>query len=413
MKPRETLQLTVILFAGLRLTLLVVLPADALFRYGDFEYYYRLATWSVAGQCPLGPGPCWPLLDYWYEFPPLFPYLSIGLLKLAGGGGVPPFHVYAYGLALIMLLADLGTFALVYHLAARLYGAERAVWLAGAYALMPAPLILSWWTFDALTTLWMLLALWALLTRRDALSAAAIGLGVITKFVPLLLLPAAWRARPPAQALAMALGAGGVALGVLAPFVWQAPQVAAASLRAQAAKASYATIWAAVDGNLQTADGLPITGNFGSLIEHFDLSRAAASLHNPSRIPGWLVLLAAGLVYGGIWLNTWRPGAAWDDRRTVMLFGFTWAVFLVWSKGWSPQWQQMLVPLILLIHPNRQGILLALALAGLSFLEWPLLISRGLAWVYWLTIPLRTLLFVGWAAVLGSWLLRPSREAAA
>ena len=115
-----------------------MLPADALFRYGDFQHYYNLAAWSVAGHCPAGPGPCLPLLDYWYEFPPIFPYLSIALLHLVGGGGLPPFHTYAYALTLALLLADFGSLWLVYRLARRLHGDETAQWLALVHALLPA-----------------------------------------------------------------------------------------------------------------------------------------------------------------------------------------------------------------------------------------------------------------------------------
>lgn len=182
--PRDVFLTSLLLFLGLRLVLLIALPAEALFRYGDFQHYYNLALWSVPGHCPAGPAACWPLLDFWYEFPPVFPYLSVLLLRVLGGGGVPLFHTYAYGLAFLLLAADLGSFVLVHRLARRLYAADTAAWITQVYAVLPAPLILSWWTLDGLTTFWMLLGLWALLERRDSLSAVAIGLGVVTKLVP-------------------------------------------------------------------------------------------------------------------------------------------------------------------------------------------------------------------------------------
>jgi len=405
--PRFSFSTTALLFLGLRLGLLFVLPADALFRYGDFQHYYNLAAWSVAGHCPLGPGPCLPLLDYWYEFPPVFPYLSIAVLTLTGRGGLPPFQVYAYGLTLVLLLADCGSLWLVYRLGRRLHGDEAANWLALAYALLPAPLILGWWTFDGLTTFWMLLGLWALLERRDAFAAGGIGLGVVTKLVPGLLLPVVWAARPPKRALAISVAAGVVALAVLLPFMLKNPAVTLASLGAQVSKSSYATVWALLDGNTQTADGLPITGNFGPLMQHFDLAWATTLQHAPSRVPGWLSAAAFGALYLAVWGRVRRAGPAGiSDQRLVALFAFTWAIFVLWSKGWSPQWQQMLVPLILLVQPNRQGLLLALVLAAVSFLEWPILLSRGLAWGYWVTIPLRTVVIAAWAAELGQGLVK-------
>ena len=129
-----------------------------------------------------------------------------------------------------------------------------------------------------------------------------------------------------------------------------------------------------------------------------------------SRLPGWLTLALAAAAFGVVWLRSLRSGKAWSDQQAVLLLAFTWAVFVLWSKGWSPQWQQMLVPLILLTIPNRTGVLFALLLAGVSFLEWPVLLSRGLFWGYWLTIPLRTLLIGGWAVALALALL-PARRA--
>ncbi len=408
--PRDVFLTTVLLFLGLRLLLLIALPAETLFQYGDFQHYYNLAQWSAPGHCPTGPAACWPLLDYWHEFPPPFPYLSALLMRGLGGGGVPPFHTYAYGLAFVLLAADLGSLVLVHRLARRLYAADTAAWIAQVYAVLPAPLILGWWTFDGLTTFWMLLGLWALLERRDGLSAVAIGLGVVTKLAPVLLLPVVWRARPPMRAALITAGAASLALMVVAPFFVRAPAMASASLSAQASKSSYATVWAMVDGNLQTDDGQPITGNFGPLNERFDPARANVGLHQPSRLPGWLTLALAAAAFGVVWLRSLRSGKAWSDQQAVLLLAFTWAVFVLWSKGWSPQWQQMLVPLILLTIPNRTGVLFALLLAGVSFLEWPVLLSRGLFWGYWLTIPLRTLLIGGWAVALALALL-PARRA--
>ena len=412
--PGDGLRNAVILLIGLRLVLLMALPSEAVFEYGDVIYHYNLAAWSVPGQCPAGPAACLPLLDFWYEYPPVFPYLSVGLLQILGGGAVPAFHTYAYGLSLVLLLADVGNLILLHGLAGRLHGTATANWVAWVYALLPAPLILGWWTFEGLTTLFILLALWAILTRRDTLGGVAIGLGVLTKFVPLLLLPLVWSARPARRALAItALTVGVVVVGV-APFLLRSPALALASLGAQPAKSSYATIWAMLDGNLRTEDGMPITGTFGPLLDRHVAERAFDQLHHPARVPGWLTLGVTALIGGGLWLAARRRYAGgWDDGRLVTLLALTFAIFLLWSKGWSPQWQHWLVPLILLTRPDREGLLLALTLAAVSFLEWPVLLSRGFAWGYWITIPLRTVLFAAWAADLARRMLRPQPLATA
>jgi hypothetical protein len=255
----------------------------------------------------------------------------------------------------------------------------------------------------------MMLALWALIEQRAPLTSAAIGLGALTKILPVLLLPTAWRAVPPRRAAWVTAGAAGLFVAGLLPFALRAPAVVVASLEAQVSKSSYGTVWALLDGNLATQSGEPITGNFGPLIEHFDLARATVQLHNPARVPGWVSLGLAGAVYGAVWAGALRrrPPASWTPRATLLLVAFTWAIFVLWSKGWSPQWQQMLVPLILLVYPDARGVLLALLLGAVSFLEWPVLLSRGLAWGYWITVPLRTALVAGWAVALARELLAP------
>ena len=397
------------LFISLRLVLLIALPTEAWFQYGDFQHYYNIASWSVSGHCPASPMACWPLVDYWYEFPPVFPYLSIAILKLAGGGGLPPFHVYAYSLAFLMLAVDVANLWLFWRIASRLFAPATTQQLLWVYALLPASIILSTWTFDGLTTFWMLSALWALLEKRDNIGIAALGLGVMTKLVPLLLLPVVWRIRSLGRSVAVTIGVAAVSCILLSPFLWRAPAVAIASLAAQVSKSSYATVWAILDDNLQTPDGQPITGNFGPPLDHFDLARATTPLHNPSRIPAWLPILVFGGLYLWVWSGHWKSEVL-DDQQSVGLFGFTWAIFLLWSKGWSPQWQQMIVPLILLTFPNLRGVLLTLLLAFTSFFEWPVSLSRGAAWGYWITIPVRTLLFAVWAGELAMKLRQGQRH---
>jgi hypothetical protein len=72
----------------------------------------------------------------------------------------------------------------------------------------------------------------------------------------------------------------------------------------------------------------------------------------------------------------------------------TLCLFFLWSKGWSPQWQVMLIPLILLVFPNGHGVLYCLVLGFVNFLEWPLALSRGLNRLLIVTVPLRTLLML-------------------
>ena len=72
----------------------------------------------------------------------------------------------------------------------------------------------------------------------------------------------------------------------------------------------------------------------------------------------------------------------------------TLVLFLLWSKGWSPQRQMSLLPVVLLALPYRRALLFVMTLSAVNLAEWPVLLSRGLnQWLY-LTVPLRTALLI-------------------
>jgi hypothetical protein len=72
----------------------------------------------------------------------------------------------------------------------------------------------------------------------------------------------------------------------------------------------------------------------------------------------------------------------------------TLVVFFLWSKGWSPQWLIMLIPFVLIALPLGRALLYILTLSFINLAEWPVLLSRGMNQYLYLTVPLRTVLFV-------------------
>jgi len=371
------LRALVILFVGLRLTVLLAREPGGLMQFGELLNFYRVAEITpLTGRLPL--------IGYWVEYPPLFAYLNLGLhqLLIAWLGAADQAYFYAW--ALITLAADTGNLWLMHRLGSRLYGPAVGLDLAWAYALLGAPLVFLMWNFEALTALCMLLGLWWLLEGREARSAIAIAAGALLKVMPGLLVPVVWRFRPLKQA-ARYTGIT-AALGALAylPFLLISPPYALASLLAQARKSSWQTVWALIDGNFAT-------GNFGPVAERLDPARAGIMLGNPPAIPGWLTLVAFGGLYAFLFTRPVRR----TDRTLVAFFGLTWCVFLLWSKGWSPQWMAMILPLLLLLFPNRTGVLAAVVFSVINFLEWPVLLSRGLWHGLYLTVALRTAFLIG------------------
>jgi hypothetical protein len=366
-----------ILFVGLRLVVLIGRDIGGLMHFGDFSTLYSLAEITQeTGRLPF--------VGYWSEYPPVFVWINLGLHRLLIVQRGLPDHTYYYALALLNVIADCGNLWLIYRLGERLYGPDHGPDVAWVYALLGMSLVLMTWTFEAVTEFFMLLGLWLLLEGKESRSAVAIAAGVLTKVMPGLLTPVVWRFRPPRRAaIYTAIIA---ALGVLAylPFYVISPAFTLASLRSQLGKSSWQTVWALLDGNFGT-------GSFGPLLDRLDPARVDVMLSNPPLIPGWVTLVVFGALY--VYLFT-RPMRR-TDRALVAFFGVTWCVFLLWARGWSPQWMAMVIPLMLLVFPSREGVLAVLLFGVINFLEWPVMLSRGITWGLYVTVPLRTLFVVG------------------
>jgi hypothetical protein len=375
MRPWKRYLPVVALFVALRLMMLATFPADNLTLFGDYVYYYELAAYSDQGYLPF--------IHYWSEYPPIFPFLSVSIYQLAHlfGGG---YHVYVQLMGLLMLGVNTGNLVLFLRLARQLHGDEAAERLGWVYSVLFVPLIYTWWNFDALTVFSLLLTLELLLGGQERWSAVAMGVGALIKLVPLLVFPAVVRTRPWRRWLAYGLVVAAVIGAVVVPLLLAGGPVAVASFRSPTSWSSWQTVWALLDGNLRT--GLLVAPS-----DHFDPAVATTPVGNPARVPGWVKLVVFGLVYAGIF---WRARLRGSPRRLVAFVCVTFVVFFLWSKGWSPQWQTLLFPLLLLVLPLRRSMLFVLVLSFVNLAEWPVLLSRGLdQWLY-LTVVLRTGLFV-------------------
>ncbi len=368
-----------LLAAGLffaRLVGLISTPVEALRGYGDFLHYYL-----VYGL------PGWPFFDYWVEYPPIFPFIAAALNVLARGQE----HVFTYLLNFLLLLANAGSVYLFTCLVARLFAPEDRLARAGMYLLVMVSLPYQWWYFDPLVVFFLLLGLYLILEGRIYSAGAALCLGVALKLFPVLAVLAAW-GRVSWKRLAGLTAISLLPVVLLYAFLWLvAPDFTLASLRSQAGKGSWETVWALLDGNIRT-------GSFGSAEERLDPARAGIVQGNPAVIPP----IASLMVFGGVglWaLSRFKPRTGPSGRRqSIALVGFAWSLFVLWSPGWSPQWVLYLLPLALLALPGRQAFLFALVLVLVNLLEWPVMLSRGFFWALWMTIPLRTLILGAFAA---------------
>jgi hypothetical protein len=375
-QPRDSLWLVLSLFIGFRLMMLMAWPAEALTQYGDYQYYYNLAALSEMGRLPF--------LDYWSEYPPIFPFLSVALYQLSGG----VFKNYALLLSLTMLAFETGSLVLLYRMASEIRDRSQATWVTVVYVALFIPVFIWLGTFEAMTAFFVLLTLFALRRGQSCLTGIAIGLGVVIKVLPILLLATVWRTRGWRAALVSGLLALLVCLVVLGPLLILSPDYTLASLQSQGSKSSWQTVWALLDGNKAN------TGIFGPVADHFDPVKARTQLYNPSRVPAWLTFIPFALL--GLFIFT-RPVLRHADDPFIFA-ALTFTIFFLWAKGWSPQWQLFLVPLLLLSLPVQRAVLFLLVLGFINLLEWPILLSRGLTELLPLTIVARTivLLLLAW-----------------
>jgi hypothetical protein len=379
-------RLLLILFVSFRLVLLVVfqpLMINGIERGitagGDFRTYFLIASLSDEGGLPLR--------DWWSEFPPLWSYLSVLVYKLT-----PNFTAFSMVLAALFLLADTGNLVIIRRIGAILHGEETGIALAWIYALLLAPLVFVFWTFESLVAFCLLSGIWLLIEKCDRWLPLPIIIGILLKFIPALMLGAVWRYRAYRQAFAQTMLVLGIVALVYLSFFVQNAGMTLPSLMAQFNKASYQTVWALIDGNYRT-------GNFGALTERFDPARAYVLQGNPPRVPGWLRLglaLAIGLL---VFFRTRR----FDHTGLVAFAGIALLLFFLQSQGWSPQWLVQLIPLVLLCFPTRTGVLVIVVITLASFFEYPLLfsgfpageITSPLITPFALSILARTGIFIG------------------
>lgn len=387
------LKTIVTLFVILRVTILLMYtPQGLLNAYTDYQHYYRTAQFSDQGF--------YPFVNLWYEYPPLTTYLSEGVYWLTRSV-LPPgdlasitYQVYARLLAAVFLCFETGVVILLHRLGTRLWDMERANWLGWVYATLSVPLFYWNTSQNSGVAFFTLLAVARFLEARPASSAMALGLGIAAKFTPVFMLGPVARFLLPDWRRVLRYGLiAAITMGaIFAPFVLLGggPWVAA-SFVTLLRLASWSTPWALIDGNWNPGDA-------GPLSTRFDLGAINHLPGNPPIIPGWLTLVVFGLIY--LWLFR-RPLEPTNPRHFLWFSTLTLLIFVLWSKGWSPQWATLIIPFVLLSFPNQRGLGLVLALTAILFVEWPLsdaLKSSGLLAV---TVLARTTLFIVIAALIG------------
>lgn len=370
--------MVLVLFISFRLLMIFWFDPATVFTgwFLGHEYYYLMARYSDQGY--------YPFIHFWFEYPPIFPYLAIAIYKLSLGIQAN-FDYFNRALTLAVLAFDILTLVNLYRIALRIYDSATALRVSWIWALLLLPAYYWWHGPDPILVAMTLQSFYWLLAGRYGASAFALAIGIATKFTPVFLVGTALRFIPTRRQFILYASVLGAALILFFGFFFiQSPTYTVASFQSLVSVSSWETIWALIDGNFEY-------GRVASLPEHFDPAMAAAPVFNPSVVPGWLTIL----LFGGLFLVVFTRSFDRTQPRNMLTFtGLVLMLFLLWSKGWSPQWATLVIPFFLLCYPNWRGLLLSLILTFVGLLDSMITVSLNNPPVYALGVLCRTAIFI-------------------
>jgi hypothetical protein len=342
-----------ILYIFGRIIFYLGMVSNGLYGFGDVQRYYDVAAL-----------PGLPFFTYWVEYPPVFPFLCTLIYHLVEGQQLA-FEATVYLMLTLAGAAALFVFLKIEQLVFPSQTQTLRTWVYLSFLLV---LSYTWWYFEMIPVALLLLGIWCILKEKPAQSGWVIGVGILTKWFSGLLLPAVWRLKPRKIAIQITLVSLGLTM-IIYGFLWgMSPVMTQASLMSQPTRNSWETIWAWIDqNNIKGAIANPTDLTQPGFLSQFRVG-------NPPVIPATpklIIFLLLGLFF---WINTKRN----DAISFLGLVGITWATFLLWSQGWSPQWILYLIPLIFLTFPIQRAVLWNFLLVMLSLLEWPTLIGHDL-----------------------------------
>ncbi len=152
----------------------------------DSYWYLDFGKFMLMGQTPY--------LDFYFPYPPVFGYFIL-MVSIVAPSPVS-FRILA-------TIADVGVAIVLWRLAELLTDKNWASLIFISYAFLPLSVIESGWNghFEPLANLFLLLAIWLMYKNQSSVSGICLGLGIATKFYPVLLFPlmifrpSTWRER--------------------------------------------------------------------------------------------------------------------------------------------------------------------------------------------------------------------------
>ena len=372
---RLTFGLIFVQFVLLRLGLALLWRPIGLFERGsDVGAYEQRARLALQGLQPY--------LDYWVEYPPVFPWMASGLklLSVPLGGDEPAFQVL---FSLTMVVFEAGILWLIHAVAVRVWDEPRGLVTAAAYAALFYPIYIANRHFESIAVFFLLLGVYLVIRERRHTAVLAIALGMLTKLFPAAALPAllagqSWTGRARYVGLLVTAVAG-----ALVPLALVGREFFVASWQTMLMRPGWETVWALADGYF----------GFGWIHRYRQTPDTALEFNYTPDLPAAAWWGAAGLVaaiYAVLALRRSPPSPA----AVVWTSGLALVAFALYLRGWSPQFMVWILPFVLLAYPGGRGYLLATGLSLLALLENPVyfvLLADDHSWTLWIVVIARTL----------------------
>lgn len=348
----------------------------------DQFFYVEIGNMATQGLLPF--------VNYWMEYPPVFPWLLVASQYLIASVANPDATLFWFNNAMrwLMVPFEAGTVWLIYAIILKLGRSERSA-LEGAvfYAMLFTPLFVFLGWFDNLVLFFLILGIYGMVTQRPVLAGIAAGIGFGVKLFPVIILPTAFQQfRRNTFDLVKLAGATATSMAALfIPFLIIAPQYTLAFFRTLQSRSSWETVWALLEGQ-------HTYGIVAPLGQRTDPMTALATTE-PSSLPWWLITL----VFAALGLYLWTRRIEWQAPIAQVSFtAITFGIFLLYSRGYSPQWSIFMTAFALILLPGWRGLLYALGISILTVLEWPVafvLLSGDPAFLGTIVV-LRTLLTI-------------------
>jgi len=374
--------LLTILFTSFRLlTLLLFEPGGYIL---DWSGYYI----PGASFVELSDRGFYPVVHYWMEYPPLFPWLAVVVYRLSMflPAWRDPNLWFNLLLGCTFLIFEIGNFILIYAIALRLRGREGAVRCAWLYAGLFFPLMTLLFWFENFPLFFLLLGVYMVISKRPLWGGIAAGIGFMVKFLPALVGPVALRVFPKtSQKVTYVVAAALATLLIALPFLLTNAGFFLATFLHHASRGPWETIWALLDGYYSGGAAPPLE-------MRFDLDTITISSQE-SHLPYALV----ASIFIAVFLILYTRRIDWQDNLKAVAFcGLSVSLFLLFSKGYSPQWIINLLPFIVLLMPNLRGVAYSLLLMTANVLAFPIaqILIPGHLWLFVTAVLFRTLLLV-------------------